>query len=334
MRPLDRFGSIKAKLGVLIVVTVGLASATPYAAGAVGMPPHYAVPVAILIALAVTQLLARGMTSPLREMTAAARRMARGNYGTRVTATSRDEVGELARAFNTMSADLEAVDRRRRELVANVSHELRTPVSALHAVLENLVDGVATPTRETLQEALQQTDRLSRLVADLLDLSRVDSGITPLDLEPVAVRPFLEQVAAEARLARHRVAYAVDVTPPDLTVHGDRDRLHQLLANLLDNAGRHSPPDGTVTARAFDTGSGVAIEVSDDGPGIAPEDRSRVFERFSTGGHADGSTGLGLAIARWVTTLHGGAIEVGDRPSGCLIRVTIPHRPASPQEAR
>lgn len=323
MRPLDPVRSIKAKLGILIVVTVSLASVTPVVAAWVGIRARYAVPVAILVAVVVTQLLARGMTSPLREMTGAAREMARGRYDVRVTATSRDEVGELARAFNTMAADLEAVDRQRRELVANVSHELRTPVSALQAVLENLVDGVGTPTPETLRAALDQTGRLTRLVNDLLDLSRVDAGITPLARDEVVLRPFLDEAVAEARLTGRPVRFAVEAEP-DVVVRADRSRLHQLVANLLDNAGRHSPPGGTVTAAARVSDGGVAIEVSDEGPGIAPEDRSAVFERFTTSGTSDGSTGLGLAIARWVTTLHGGSIEVVDTPVGCRIRAHIP----------
>ncbi len=277
----------------------------------------------------VTQLLARGMTSPLREMTAAARRMATGDYTRRVTATSNDEVGELARAFNTMAGDLEAVDRQRRDLVANVSHELRTPVSALRAVLENLVDGVAQPDRATLQTALDQTERLGRLVTDLLDLSRVDAGIVPLVREPLELRPFLDDAVAEARLTGRPVEYDVRVDPDDLTVQGDRSRLHQLVANLLDNASRHSPAGGTVTVVARRAGDRTVLEVTDEGPGIPLDDRAHVFERFTTGGGADGTggTGLGLAIARWVTQLHGGLIEVAepDRPGqGCRIRATLP----------
>jgi signal transduction histidine kinase len=325
LRPLDPIGSIKTKLGILIAVTVSLAALTPIAADAVGLDARVAIPAAIVIALAATQLLARGTTSPLREMTAAARQMARGRYDVRVTATSRDEVGDLARAFNTMAADLDAVDRQRRELVANVSHELRTPVSALQAVLENLVDGIATPTPETLRAALEQTGRLSRLVSDLLDLSRVDAGITALDREEIDLATFLGEAVEEARLSGHEVSYDV-VADPGLVVRADRARLHQLMANLLDNAGRHSPARGTVTARAAATETGVAIDVSDEGPGIPPADRARVFERFTTGGTSDGGTGLGLAIARWVTTLHGGSIEVADVSAGCRIRAHFPDR--------
>jgi signal transduction histidine kinase len=251
--------------------------------------------------------------------------MATGDYSQQVTATSQDEVGELARTFNAMAADLALVDRQRRDLVANVSHELRTPVSALRALLENLVDGVVRPDAERLQVALTQTERLGRLVTDLLDLSRLDAGLSQLNPSRLAVRPFLQDAVKEARLAEHPVRYAVEVDPFDLVVVADRARLHQLLANLLDNAGRHSPAGGTVRARAYRGSGGMILEVADQGPGIAPEEREQVFERFTTGdSSAESGTGLGLAIARWVTDLHSGSIEVVDRPRGCLIRARIP----------
>ncbi len=327
IRPLDRLGSIKTKLGVLVAVTVAVAASLSVAGLQLGLLPLYTIPAAVLVALVVTQILASGMTSPLREMTAAARTMATGDYTRRVRATSRDEVGELARAFNTMAADLEAVDQQRRDLVANVSHELRTPVSALRAVLENLVDGVSPPDQATLQAALEQTERLGRLVTDLLDLSRVDAGLTPLDVEDLPVEPFLRSVVEEARVSDRPVAYLVDVHPKELVVPADRERLHQLVANLVDNAGRHSPPGGTVTLRATNDDGLVLLDVVDEGPGIAPADRSAVFQRFTTGATApgDGGTGLGLAISRWVADLHGGSIEVADSASGCHIRVALPH---------
>jgi signal transduction histidine kinase len=329
VRPLDRLGSIKIKLGVLVAVTIVVAAVLPTAGAQVGLSPLWTIPLTVLVALLVTQLLARGMTSPLREMTAAARAMATGDYTRRVAATSRDEVGELARAFNTMAADLETVDRQRRDLVANVSHELRTPVSALRALLENLVDGVVRPDATKLQTALDQTERLGQLVSDLLDLSRLDAGITTLDTQTLAVRPFLQDVVEEARLAGYPVSYQLTVDPFDLVVRGDRARLHQLVANLLDNAGRHSPPQGVIRIRAMrGEGRQILLEVSDQGPGIAPAQRAAVFERFTTGigvdASPDGGTGLGLAIARWVTDLHGGSIEVADSPSGCRIRAALP----------
>jgi signal transduction histidine kinase len=194
--------------------------------------------------------------------------------------------------------------------------------------LENLVDGVSPPDQATLQAALGQTERLGRLVNDLLDLSRVDAGLAPLDIEDLPAEPFLWSVVDEAKVGGRPVEYAVDVRPAGLVVRADRERLHQLLANLVDNAGRHSPSGATVTLRATRDTDRVLLDVVDEGPGIAPADRSAVFQRFTTGAAAagDGGTGLGLAISRWVADLHGGSIEVADSSSGCHIRVALPDR--------
>jgi signal transduction histidine kinase len=280
------------------------------------------VPVAVVVALAVTQLLARGMTSPLREMTLAAQRMAQGDYSQRVHASSRDEVGELARAFNRTAATLEMVDRHRRDLVANVSHELRTPIAALQAVLENLVDGVSNPGPGELRTALAQTERLGRLVGDLLDLSRVQEGVTPLRLKEVRLSDIFDDAVAQARA--DGVRYVVDVRPENLMVAADPDRLHQLLANLLDNAARHSPSGGEVRLSAERRGDDVQLAVADEGPGIAAADRSAVFERFTTSAADSSGTGLGLTISRWAAELHGGTIAVADSKRGCRIQVTLP----------
>ena len=328
LRPLDRFSSIKTKLGLLVAVTIVVASVLAVIGTRLGISPWATVPVAVGVALAVTQLLARGMTSPLREMTVAAQRMAEGDYSQRVHASSRDEVGELARAFNRTAATLEMVDRHRRDLVANVSHELRTPISALQAVLENLVDGVSNPGPGELRTALAQTERLGRLVGDLLDLSRVEGGVTPLRLKEVRLSDIFDDAVAQARA--DGVRYAIDVRPENLTIAADPDRLHQLLANLLDNAARHSPSDGEVRLSAERLGDDVHLAVADEGPGIAAADRSAVFERFTTSaGHSSG-TGLGLTISRWVAQLHGGTIAVADAEHGCRIEVTLPADAARP----
>ncbi|GAB2662441.1 DUF4153 domain-containing protein [Kribbella swartbergensis] len=336
---LDQVTSVKVKLGLLVAVSVVVASIVA-AVGAVGSVPVWlSIPVTVALALGVTQLLAVGMTSPLREMTAAARRMARGDYSARVTASSSDEVGELARAFNRMAEDLAAVDRRRRELVANVSHELRTPLAALCAVLENLVDGVAEPDPVALRTALDQAERLSALANDLLDLARIDAGEARLSTTEVSVGELLERAVAEARVVGREVRYDVRVTPPDLTVYADPARLHQLVANLLDNASRHSPARGLVRISAEATPEGWRLEVADEGPGVPAADRERVFERFGTltGADGGGGTGLGLAIARWVTDLHGGTIHFVDPApgsTGARVRANLPREPRhSPRTA-
>ena len=323
VRPLDRFHSIKVKLGVLVVASVSVVGVFTAIGVSAGIQARYVVSVAVILSLGVTQILAHGMTSPLRSMADAVSRIARGDYSRRVTTSnSRDEVGQLATAFNLMAADLEAVDRQRKELIANVSHELRTPISALRAVLENVVDGVTEPDPPTMRLALEQAERLGRLVSTLLDLSRIDAGAVELDREDVALEEFLATVAREATVsmltrdaADRRPYTVVDVVPAELTVRADRERLHQVAANLLDNAVRHSPPGGRVTLRArrLEEG-GVRVEVCDQGPGIPQGERVRVFDRFDRGSRqaADGGTGLGLAIARWVVDLHGGRISVAE----------------------
>jgi signal transduction histidine kinase len=228
-----------------------------------------------------------------------------------------------------------------RELIANVSHELRTPITALQAVLENIVDGVAEPDPTTLRTALAQTERLGRLVTELLDLSRIDAGAHRLELASFAVRPFVDEVMAEAKVvsagARQDVHFGHSVSPPESTVVGDRERLKQVVLNLLDNAARHSPVGGRVLLTACERDDALVLEVSDEGPGIAAAERERVFERFTRGEPATGGgTGLGLAIARWVVSLHGGSIAVVDpgspRPrSGCRMRWSYPpRRPEAP----
>ncbi|MEV4093330.1 DUF4153 domain-containing protein [Streptosporangium saharense] len=328
MRPLDFLGRIKVKLGMVMLLAVAAA----FVANEVGINAGYSrnvrVAVAVAFALVMMQLLARGMTKPLREMAAAAQTIAKGSYGLRVTATSRDEVGELARAFNAMAADLGEVDRQRRELVANVSHELRTPITALRAVLENVIDGVSTPDPVTLGTALSQTERLGRLVAQLLDLSRLDSGARPIELEEVELRPLCEQALREAVLAREGVTARCEV-PTGLCTRADPDLLAQVLANLLDNAVRHSPEGGVVVLDTVPQETGTRLRVTDQGPGIPPEDRARAFERFSrldAGRTADvGGTGLGLAIVKEIVELHGGSIRFEDG-EGCRVVVDLPER--------
>jgi signal transduction histidine kinase len=329
MRPLDPLTSIKIKLGAVIVAAVAVTVVVVSVSTGAGVSPAVSALAAGALSLALVQVLAHGMTSPLREMAAAAAAMARGDYGRRVTASSRDEVGELARAFNRMAAQLAEVDRVRRELVANVSHELRTPITALQAVLENLVDGVEPADPETLRTMLRQVERLGALVGQLLDLSRLESGTVPLQRRPFALAPLLEDAAGETRLRTTGVAVAVTVNPEGLTADGDPARVHQVVANLLDNAVRHSPAGATVELRATGGRAGVTIEVSDEGPGIAEEERDRVFERFYRADAArssrDGGAGLGLAIARWIVDLHGGDIRVEDRrPHGCRMVVELP----------
>lgn len=331
MRPLDPLPSIKLKLGVLIVAAVGVSSVISVVGLRLGWPLWLRPLVASAIGVAMVQILARGMTSPLRTMANQTAAMAKGDYSASVRATSRDEVGQLATAFNRMAAELAATDRLRKDLVANVSHELRTPISALQAVLENLVDGVAEPDPETLGVMLVQVERLGRLVAQLLDLSRLEAGTVPLQKRPFEVAEVLEQAAAECRLhADHKVVNVI-VEPLGLVARGDPERIHQVIANLLENALRYSPNNGRVTlsARPDTSSRGVVLEVCDQGPGIAADQASKVFERFYRADAArssdHGGAGLGLAVCRWIVDMHGGEIRAEpNTPNGCRMVVVLP----------
>lgn len=328
---MNRLRSIKVRLGLVIVVGVLVSDVVALASVRLGLPLVASALAAAALALAMVQLLARGLTSPLREMARASRAMARGEHGLQVSAGDRaDEVGELARAFNAMAAELAQTDRQRRDLVANVSHELRTPLGALQARLENVADGVEPADAETVQTMLAQVARLGRLVEQLLDLSRLEGQAQPFAARPFCVGEVLEAVARETRLhSAAKVELTVDAAP-GLVARGDAERVHQVVMNLVENAVRHSPRRGRVRLVARRAGEGVRIVVSDQGPGIPPEDAVRVFERFHRVDRArsgDGA-GLGLAIARWIVELHGGAIHAESaHPQGCRMVVELPGAP-------
>jgi len=290
--------------------------------------------IAAVVALAMARWLARGMTQPLRDMALAARKMETGDYSQRVHTRSRDEVGQLAAAFNRMSAELESLERLRRDLVANVSHELKTPISALRAHLENLLDGVEQPDPRTLQVMLGQSERLGRLVEQLLELSRLESGELPLHREEVSLGPLVREVRSEIEVARSDAEVKIEEDlPEDLPpVFVDRERVHQVLFNLLDNAVRFTPPGGAVMVSAHRHDGSVDVHVTDTGPGIAPEHLPRLFERFyrvdPSRSAKDGGTGIGLAIARSVVEAHGGRIRAeSEEGKGSVFTFELPVAP-------
>lgn len=276
----------------------------------------------IIIALLLGVLLARTLTRPLREMTAAARSLARGELGEQVAVRSKDEVGQLARAFNQMSSDLAQAESRRKQLTADIAHDLRTPISIIQGHAEALRDGVLPPTPKTFALIHEETLWLNRMVEDLRTLSRAEAGELSLARRPVALGSFLEQMAAGQRPgAREKgIELRLEVKGELPDVEMDADRMAQALNNLVDNALRHTPAGGTVTLAAGREGNGVWLQVRDSGPGIAPEDLPHVFERFYRGDRArrrhEGGSGLGLAIARSIVEAHGGRIGAESPPGG------------------
>ncbi|KES05403.1 ATPase [Streptomyces toyocaensis] len=340
--------SIKTKLGALVVVSVLITTGLSVIAVHTKTELRFITVFSMIATLLITQFVAHSLTAPLDDMNAVARSISHGDYTRRVRENRRDELGDLAQTINVMADELEAQDRQRKELVANVSHELRTPIAGLRAVLENIVDGVTQADPETMRTALKQTERLGRLVETLLDLSRLDNGVVPLKKRRFEVWPYLSGVLKEANMVasaragmasgsgshtRTDVHLHLDVSPPELVAHADPERIHQVVANLIDNAVKHSPPHGRVTVRARrgTQPESLELEVLDEGPGIPRTEWHRVFERFNRGNvnrphgpGSDGGTGLGLAIARWAVDLHGGRIGVAESERGCRILITLP----------
>ena len=327
------------KLSIVIVGAIAIAATVSVIGYTLGIPVWVRPGISATIGVAIMWLFAGGITSPLGAMSRATDRMAQGDYGVRVPEDSRDEVGDLARAFNEMARRLEEVDIERRDLVAMVSHELRTPITALQANLENVVDGIGSTSERTgervtvdaahLEAMLRQLERLGRLVDQLLDLSRLESGAAPMTRRVVKVQSVLSEVESEARLQHPQHSIALTVEPPDLTIAADAERLHQSIANLVDNAAKVSPVEHPILVRAAARGDAVRIEVEDRGPGIPESDLGQVFERWHRGAvsrNADhGGTGLGLAIARWVMELHGGTIHAEQAdPTGCRMVLELP----------
>ncbi len=293
--------------------------------------------IAAVIALVLARWLARGMTQPLRDMAEASRRMETGDYSTRVLTSTRDEVGQLATAFNRMSRELENLEASRRDLVANVSHELKTPITAIRAHLENLLDGVEQPNSQTLEIMLAQSERLGRLVEQLLDLSRLESGEVPLRREPVSLAPLVALVMSEIEVAcaDREVEVVSDLSDDLPTIEADSERVHQVIFNLVDNAVRFTPEGGEVRIEAHRHNGSVEVSVADTGVGIPADALPRLFERFyrvdPARAREDGGTGIGLAIARSVVEAHGGSIRAESAPGhGSVFTFDLPvSRPVS-----
>jgi signal transduction histidine kinase len=339
MNPLSQIPSIKLKLGIVIVAGVVTTLVAMVIAKRLGVYLRWGVLSSGFLALIVIQLLARGMTAPLREMAAAAKAMARGERGQSVEVRGNDEVAQLAEAFNAMSAEIAETDRMRRELVANAAHELRTPISAVQASLENMIDGVQSADHVALGALRSQVERLSSMVEQLLDLSRMEAEGAGLDLAEFPADRLLARARDEALLSANGEVGArieVDALPGDLRIVADEDRLRQVVANLIDNAVRHSPAGEWVRASASSRGGLVRLDVVDHGPGIPETERVRVFERFYRvdESRSNGGAGLGLSIAHSIVSLHGGTIRVETaEPRGCRMVVELPDAAAGDRDA-
>jgi two-component system sensor histidine kinase BaeS len=289
--------------------------------------------IAVLVALTLSERVLK----PVRDLTAAVQRMERGDLDVRVddAAKGRDEVGDLGRAFNVMTARLADNERLRRQMVTDVAHELRSPVTNLRCTLESMQDGLVAADRAGLDTLYDETLLLQRLISDLQELSLAEAGRLELRAEAVSVGDIIMRVAAVMRspTSPPTVLEIEDGLP---TIAGDPDRLDQILRNLISNAQRHTPSDGQVTIRARLEGAAMVVEVADTGSGLASEHLPHVFDRLyradRSRARTTGGAGLGLAIVRHLVTAHGGTIEAfsDGLGRGATFVVSLPAARATP----
>jgi signal transduction histidine kinase len=292
---------------------------------------------ATVIALGAGIFLARTLTRSMRELTTATLAMATGNLAQTVPVRSHDELGQLARAFNRMSAAVTEANRLRRQMTADVAHDLRTPLSVIIGYLEAMRQGDLAPTPARLEAIYTEAQHLNNLIADLRIISLADAGELPLNLRAVNVPDLLTGVAAAYAHQAHRqqielVVQADENLPP---VEADPDRLVQVLGNLVSNAFRYTPEGGRVTLAAQIYQQQLLLRVEDTGRGIPADDLPHIFRRFyraDKARHSDsGESGLGLAIAKAIVEAHHGHISVESNPgqgTRFTILLNIAHRPA------
>jgi signal transduction histidine kinase len=339
-QPLAPDGTLRMEVVISLPYTAQEATLTQVRGALLG-----AGALALLVSIGVGVWAARRLTVPLQRLGNFSGRLAHGHLDARVPPAGIDEIDRLGDQFNLMADRLteslrllEADRDRLREFVADVSHELRTPLAALRTYTELQRDGgIDEETRdEFLDRSREQLTRLEWMSANLLDLSRIDAGILPMDVKLGDLRePVRAAVEASAESAATR-RISVTYTAPSTTVaiRFDRERVVQLVNNLVGNAIKFTSPGGTVAVQVLDEAEAAVIEVSDTGPGIEPGELPRIFDRFYRGtnvGEARASgSGLGLAIARSIVEMHGGFIEVASvLGEGAVFRVVLPRQGAA-----
>lgn len=269
---------------------------------------------AALFAIILGILLARTIVSPVRALTKAAQRMAKGELGQTVRVQSSDEVGELATAFNQMSTDLQHADQSRRQMTADIAHELRNPLTVIGGYLDAMRTGDLQPTPARLETVYDEIAHLESIVEDLRTLSLADAGVLALNRQSVVVNDLLSRIASRyaPQATQRQIELHVETKANVLVVDVDEVRMTQVLDNLVSNALRHTQGGGQIALRAEPHSGAVRLSVMDTGEGIASQDLPRVFERFYRGDKArpveQGSSGLGLAIAKALVEAHGGKI--------------------------
>ena len=300
-----------------------------------------ALALALALTVVVGLLMTRALVRPIEELRRGMAHVAEGDFtpDVRVPAQRPDEIGDLARSFGTMTAQLAELDRLKAEFVSVASHEIKTPLSVIRGYVSLLADGiygeVSDVQKKTLEAVSDQVDRLTRLVHRLLDISRFEAGGGRLELRRINVRDFLADLTDGFHVLafQNGIDFSVNVaddTP--VNIEGDADRLNEVLGNILSNAFKFTERGGRIALQARRDGAGVRVEVSDSGVGIPPDKLPKIFEKFyqvdNSAQPRQAGSGLGLAIAREIVEAHGGTIGAESDPgSGTRFTVALPERP-------
>lgn len=284
-----------------------------------------------LLALLLTLAFSNTILKPVGELTRIARRMEQGDLSQRVKIRTKDEIGKLAHAFNTMADSLAHSEELRRNMVSDVAHELRTPLTNIRGYLEGLKDHVVDPTQDIIASLYEESLILSRLVVDLQELSLAEAGQLYLMRKPAALEEIITKAVSSLQLqaTSKQLLLLVDIPPHLPKVLADAERAGQILRNLLNNAITHTPPGGEITVRARANYDEIAISVQDTGEGMEEEHLPNIFERFyradASRSRATGGSGLGLAIVKQMVEAHHGRIEVQSSPGfGSCFTFTLP----------
>jgi two-component system sensor histidine kinase BaeS len=288
--------------------------------------------VSILVALGLGFLVSMMVTQPMRQLSLSARKIAEGDLAHRVKNKGDDEIGEVSVAFNSMAEQLEKKEKSRKQLLADVAHELRNPLSIVQGNLEAWLDGVITPTPGQIASVYDETVLLNRLITDLRELSLAEAGQLKLHVEQTNLKDLIEGevTAFQARSQEKAVSLSFNIAEGISSFNIDRDRIKQVLHNLLENALRYTPSGGAVIVKAEKEGQRMAlISVADTGSGIDAADLPNVFDHFykadKSRHRAYGNTGIGLALVKNYVELHGGKAWVkSESGKGSTFYFTLP----------
>jgi len=288
--------------------------------------------VMLLVSAALSLPLANRLVLPIRRLAASMHRLASGDFGTRVPVGPQDELGQLARDFNTLALSLGKNEQARRQWVADISHELRTPLSILRGEIEAIQDGVRQADPDSMRSLHSEVMRLSRLVDDLYQLSLFDIGALSYRKVDLDLREILADAVAsfQAEFEQKGIALSTQLGPEvGLAIFADPGRLHQLFDNLLENALKYTDPGGELLVRLEHRGDRASVELSDSAPGVSPQELEKLFDRLyrveSSRNRALGGAGLGLAICKNIVEAHEGSIRALPSPmGGILISIELP----------